>query len=167
MLKILEFLTIYLIIFGIIKVYRSYTKNKVTKLAAHHKVYDVMHRTEELLCLEHLDTLRKISEKIIRSYQTYFPVLNGEKLIGIVNREEIISRIVLEPDQYVASLAWKGVTRVDPTTSLENALQSLNKSNPKVLAVVSEDKFIGLLIEDKVEELILLQNLKTLNEDSI
>jgi CBS domain-containing protein len=80
------------------------------------------------------------------------PIVEGEKLIGMLTDRDIAIRVVAEgrnPDQVkVADVASKEVVTIDPQQDLDEALRIMAKHQVRRLPVVEEDgKLVGVVAQ--------------------
>jgi CBS domain-containing protein len=83
------------------------------------------------------------------------PVVEGDKLIGMLTDRDIAIRVVAEgknPEQVkVAEVASKQVVTIDPQQDLDEALRIMAKHQVRRLPVVEEDgKLVGVVAQADV-----------------
>ena len=83
------------------------------------------------------------------------PIVEGEKLIGMLTDRDIAIRVVAEgrnPDQVIVrDVASKQVVTIDPQQDLDEALRIMAKHKVRRLPVVEEDgKLVGVVAQADV-----------------
>jgi predicted transcriptional regulator len=92
------------------------------------------------------DRLSHVVEYLLGSRQQAFPVVLGERLLGVLTRQRVLQALAHEgPDAYVSGLMERDVPRIDASATLEEAHQRMNELRMGVLAVHREDTFLGLI----------------------
>lgn len=117
-------------------------------------VKDIMTKREKVVFLDVEDTREEAAAKIRKSKFTRFPVIKGEKVLGIVN----IKDIILDSDkdkEYNVYRYLRKVEKLDAKTIIDDAFLLLN-NNYEAMAIVKEDnEFIGIVtIEDILEHIV-------------
>ena len=84
------------------------------------------------------------------------PIVEGDRLIGVVTDRDIAIRIVAEgksADTAVGEIASKDVVTVDPQQSLEEAARLMAEHQVRRLPVTEEDgKLVGILAQADVAQ---------------
>jgi Zn-dependent protease len=92
------------------------------------------------------DRLSRVVEYLLGSRQQAFPVVLGERLLGVLTRQRVLQALSHEgPDAYVSGLMERDVPRIDASATLEEAHQRMSELRVGVLAVHREDSFLGLM----------------------
>jgi acetoin utilization protein AcuB len=98
------------------------------------------------------DAYRTMREKAFR----HLPVLDGERLVGVVTDRDLALRILAEDksaDTPVGEIASKDVVTVDPQQSLEEAARLMAEHQVRRLPVTEEDgKLVGILAQADVAQ---------------
>ena len=85
------------------------------------------------------------------------PIVEGERLVGVVTDRDIAIRIVAEGkgiDTPVGEIASKDIVTVDPEQSLEEAVRLMAKHQVRRLPVTEEDgKLIGVLAQADIAQI--------------
>jgi CBS domain-containing protein len=98
------------------------------------------------------------AERAMRSVQQVFPVVDDQRLIGIVTSAEII-RAVTEGygGSMLGSITHPLHGTATPSDSMQTALARLEATDDDVLPVVQSDRLVGLLLPQKVVEVVGLR----------
>ncbi len=92
------------------------------------------------------DRLSSVVEHLLGSHQHAFPVVLGDRLLGVLTRQRILQALAHEgPATYVSGLMERDVPRIDASATLEEAHQRMSELRAGVLAVHREDTFLGLI----------------------
>jgi acetoin utilization protein AcuB len=118
------------------------------------------HMSTDLVVLTPDDTLRRAKEMVREHGLRRFPVVEGEKLVGIVTDRDIrqadISSAVVQERRYVEYILDRIQVRgimtpnpvtVTPDTPLEEAARLILQHKIGGLPVVEEGKLVGIITE--------------------
>jgi Zn-dependent protease len=100
-------------------------------------------------------------DMILHGFQTVFPVLEGDRLAGVLTEADLVSGL----RQYGPEVAVKMVMRadvptVDPDSSLFDAQELMSQKRLGALPVAKEGQVVGLLTPLDVSEAYLFLSLK-------
>jgi len=105
------------------------------------------------LTLQIGDRVSKVVDYILTSYQPDFAVLQGNNLIGIVTREDVLRALSTDStDKYVTEIMQRQVARVDATKSLDEARTHMGEQAARVAAVYEGEKYLGLVSAEDIGE---------------
>lgn len=110
------------------------------------------------LTLSPADRTSRVVDLILTSYQPDFAVMQGNQLIGIVTREDVMHSLGQEPnDVYVASIMQRDVLRVPHTMTLDEVRTVIGGSSSQVAAVYRDQEYLGLIsLTDIAEALAVI-----------
>jgi Zn-dependent protease/CBS domain-containing protein len=109
------------------------------------------------LTLSHGQTIGDAAQLMLESTQQDFPVLHGDRVVGLLDRHRLLRAMAQEgPAAYVAGAMNRDFTRVNPDTDLAEALASLAEAGPCAL-VMEGEHLLGLLTRENVTEFLLLR----------
>lgn len=98
------------------------------------------------LTLSPADRASRVVDLILTSYQPDFAVMQGNQLLGIVTREDVMYALSQNPDDvYVAGIMQRDVLRVPHTMTLDDVRNVLNGNDSQVAAVYREQEYLGLI----------------------
>lgn len=122
-----------------------------------HLVGDTYNRNA--ITLSPADRTSRVVDYILTSYQPDFAVLQGNQLLGIVTREDVLNALASNPrDIYVAEIMQRDVTKVAHTFTLDDVRTTISAANNgEVAAVFRGDEFLGLVsLTDIAEALAVI-----------
>lgn len=109
------------------------------------------------------DRVNKVIDYILTSYQPDFAVMQGQKLLGVVTRDDVLKALnaptadASVPDTYVQMIMRRDVVRVDATMMLDEVRQVMSEKGERVVAVYEGETYLGLVsIEDIAEAFSVL-----------
>jgi stage IV sporulation protein FB len=105
---------------------------------------------------EHIDAA---VETLLRTSQNVFPVVDGNRLIGVVGRAEIIRALrELGPTAPVSAVMVKDTPTIERSHRLEEAFRLLQeKSVPAVGVIDVAGRLIGLVTAETVGEMLMVR----------
>ncbi|NJL06147.1 MAG: site-2 protease family protein [Chloroflexaceae bacterium] len=121
-----------------------------------HRVSDAYNK--HVLTLTIGDRVSNVLDYILTSYQPDFAVLQENRLLGIITRDDVLQLLRAAPDNanvldvYVTTVMRREVVRVDAEQTLDDALQVMGANNVRVVAVFDEEQYLGLLNRDDLSE---------------
>ena len=99
-------------------------------------------------------------EHILTSYQSDFAVMHGERLLGIVTRDEVTRALIEEEgDPYVGGIMTREVVRMEASRSLEDATRLMAERGTRVLAIEEDGRYLGLVSHEDIGEALLYLHL--------
>jgi CBS domain-containing protein len=105
------------------------------------------------------DTLAKAVEHVLDGWQQDFPVVFGERVLGMLTREDLMRAISQGGvDNLVRSAMNRDVVTVDSHEMLEHALAAMREAKSRSAPVLHEGLLVGLLTMDHVGELLMIQS---------
>ena len=101
-------------------------------------------------------------QHILAGFQADFPVLAGERVVGVLTREAVVRTLA---DSGSGSLVEDAVRREERTTflsamsaePLSNAYGRLRESEQNTMVVLEHNELVGLLTSENVAELLMLK----------
>lgn len=87
-----------------------------------------------------------LEEWLLRSGQYAWPVLDGERLVGMISFDDVRKRLESEERQLTVSDAMRVITEyLRPESAGRDALQTLLRSDVDPLPVIDDGRIVGLL----------------------
>jgi len=109
--------------------------------------------------LQHGDTLRDAANLLLATSQQDFPVMLGDRVIGLLGRTALLRAIAQDgPDGYVSGYMQRDFGSVDPDLDLADAIPVLAASGTAVLVMRGEE-LLGMLTSENLNEFILLRQI--------
>ncbi|MCP5119795.1 MAG: site-2 protease family protein [bacterium] len=107
--------------------------------------------------LSHGDTIGDAARLMLETSQQDFPVLHGEAVIGLLDRNTLLRALAAEGTaSYLAGVMDRDYLRLSPDTDLAEALPLLANSGPVAL-VMEGDRLLGLLTKENLSEFLVLR----------
>jgi len=105
------------------------------------------------------DTLRRAVELILSGQQTDFPVVEGDALVGMVSRNEVMS-VTLRQEQTtpITNIMRRDFQVADVNDMLDSTLVRLQTCECNTIPVTQNSKLIGLLTADSIREFLAIQS---------
>jgi len=147
----------FIIFFGAVQ---EYVRAEAKIVAVAFTVRDAMIPRARLETFTHGTTVSKALRTALTSLQPLYPVLHGDKVIGIIHRDDILEHAATQPDEYLGSITLQEVPSVDVESPLSTAFTMLEETGTPVLIVTENSEFIGLLVHDRLSDFLLLQGLR-------
>lgn len=115
-------------------------------------IKEVMTPAKDVITIDINEDLDSVIEKIKTYKYTRIPVLNKNKVIGLLNMKDLI---IKNRDSFDVRYYLRKVSKLDHKTIIDDAFLYL-RSKHEMMAIVEENKeFIGVVtIEDIVEEVV-------------
>lgn len=151
------FVIAFIIFFGAMQ---EHIRAETSALAVAFSVSDVLIPKERLEPLPHGTTISKGLRTALTSLQPLYPVMNGEELMGVVFREDLLEHAATRADDYIGEIVTKSLPSLDASLSLADALNRLDEEGSNVAIVSREGRYIGLLVADRLADFLLLQELR-------
>ena len=99
------------------------------------------------------DRVSRVVDYILTSYQPDFAVVYGDRLLGVVTREDVLKALASRPDDpYVTEVMRREVTAVDAEASLEQVQEQMSQRGERLTAVFSGDRYLGLVSREDLSE---------------
>jgi Zn-dependent protease len=113
----------------------------------------------EFVALAPADPLRAAADQIVRGYQADFPVVDGERVVGILTLHDVLTGLARGgPDTPVGEVMRTDVRSAAAGESLDAALTRLREGECPVMPVVDEGgSLVGLLTMENVGELVMIR----------
>jgi Zn-dependent protease/predicted transcriptional regulator len=130
------------------------------------RVSEIMTDREMLQTFTHGTTITGALQLALKSLQPAFPVLHGDTVIGIIDRDALIQAAALDADeQYVASVMNRTFPTIDKAADITIALDGEISESGGVIVVLSDGAFAGLLFKDKILEFLVIQDVRRKTKD--
>jgi Zn-dependent protease/CBS domain-containing protein len=101
--------------------------------------------------------LATAAEMLLGGTQHDFPVVVGEEIVGILSRNDIARGLATDgPTGFVAGFMQREFKITSPEAPLEAAYDLFARSDNSPVAVMSDEKLVGLLTQENLSEFIML-----------
>ena len=106
--------------------------------------------------LQHGDTVRDAANLLLSTSQQDFPVMHGEEVIGLLDRNRLLRALASEgPEAYVAGVMDRDYLALGPSADLAETLPLMARG--RCALVQDGDRLVGLLTTDNLSEFLLLR----------
>ena len=111
------------------------------------------------ISLEIGDRMSKVVGHILTSYQPDFAVTQGDRLLGIITREDVLHALNTEAnDLYATQIMRREFVRVNADQSLHEVRDIMGEKGARTVAVYDNEQFLGLVsLEDIAEAFTVLR----------
>jgi Zn-dependent protease/CBS domain-containing protein len=108
--------------------------------------------------LPHGATVRDAGDMLLATSQTDFPVVHGERVIGVLGRKALIRAMLTQgPDAYVSSVMDRDFPRIQVNEDLGAAFERLSAPGSCAIVFDGEERIAGILTAENLSEFILLR----------
>ena len=105
------------------------------------------------------DTLGRAVELILSGSQHDFPVMEDERVVGVLERETLIKALTAGGQaQPVATSMRRDVPQVDSHEMVEQALARLEESGARTLPVTHAGRLAGLITSENITEFLMIRS---------
>jgi Zn-dependent protease/CBS domain-containing protein len=103
------------------------------------------------------DTLDKAVDELLAGSQQDFPVLEGERPVGILRRNDLVKALTQNRrDTPVAQFMSRECETVDDSDSLTHTLESMQAKKCSTVPVMHAGRVVGLLTLENISEMIMI-----------
>lgn len=104
------------------------------------------------------DTVSRAVEMIVAGTQHDFPVMQGEQIVGVLTRNDLLVALGSQgPQARVADVMQREFQTVEASELLEEAAQRLEACKCTTMPVVRNGELVGLLTMDNLGEFLLIR----------
>ncbi len=151
------FVIAFIIFFGAMQ---EHIRAETGAIATAFNVSDVIIPKERLESMPHGTTISKGLRTALTSLQPLYPVMNGNELMGVVFREDLLEHAATRADDYIGEILTRSLPRFEASMPLADALTKLEEENSNVAMVTRDGEYVGLLVADRLADFLLLQELR-------
>jgi len=123
-------------------------------------IEEAMIPRERLESFPHGTTISRALRTSLTSWQPLYPVLNGDVLLGIVLRDDILEHAVTRSDDYVGEIMKRSIPEIDINASLADAYAQMENTILPVLTVTRDGHYVGLLAYDRLADFLLMHEIQ-------
>lgn len=103
------------------------------------------------------DRLSEVVAVVLHAYQEDFPVIDGDRLEGVLTRANLIAGLHrLGPEGTVGQIMETDFPVVNPDAPFSEVYQKMNESGIKAIPVVENGKLIGMVTLEHLSEVFML-----------
>ena len=103
------------------------------------------------------DPLSRPVELILSGTQTDFPVMDGEIVVGVVNRSDLLAALTKQTATTVEQIMRRDIQLADANEMLEPAFARLQTCGCHTMPVLYGGKLVGLLTSENIGEFLMIQ----------
>jgi Zn-dependent protease/CBS domain-containing protein len=105
------------------------------------------------------DRLERVVKLILAGSQQEFPVVEEGRFIGVLTREDFIRALSQKGEATpVTEVMRRDVPSVDSHEMVETALMRLQESGAKILPVMHNGRFVGLITPENITEFLMIRS---------
>jgi Zn-dependent protease/predicted transcriptional regulator len=154
------FINPFLFVIGIFVVMGArleYTQVRFTSFLVDHTAGDIL--MEDYASLQQEEPLKHAVDLLLRSSQKGFPVKEGDEVVGILTKNDIIGGLSrYGEDAPVREVMTTGFKHVDAATPLRDIFMTMQRERTDILPVFDGRKLIGVIDQDNIQEFIMVQS---------
>jgi Zn-dependent protease len=99
------------------------------------------------------DSVHRVIDYLLTSYQPDFAVVLGGRLLGVVTRDAVLQSLLTgQDDNYVTGIMSREVLQLGADLSLAQAREQMAEKGAPVAAVFDDERFLGLINQDDINE---------------
>ncbi|MFH5823438.1 CBS domain-containing protein [Georgenia sp. AZ-5] len=107
--------------------------------------------TENVITVEPSTTIVDAAKKMVESRHGPLPVVEGERLVGIITDRDLVARVVAEGRDptglTVNDIETRELVTIAPDADLEEAIVQMRKHQLDRLLVVEGERLVGIISE--------------------
>jgi Zn-dependent protease/CBS domain-containing protein len=105
------------------------------------------------------DTLARMSQLILSGSQHDFPVIDNERVIGVVTRDDFIMALTRHGESIaISAIMKKDLPEVDSYEMVENALVRIQESGVPALPVTHAGQLVGIVTAENITEYLMIRS---------
>jgi CBS domain-containing protein len=105
------------------------------------------------------NTLGDAMKLILDGSQHDFPVMWGERVMGILTRANLLMGLSeFGPEQLVTKVMEREFATTEPTEMLQSALSRLAAAPTRIMPVLQDGMLVGLVTQENLGEYMMIQN---------
>ena len=143
-----------------ISCFKEQLRMQTSDAASGLRVKDAMITLDNLTILPHNLTIAVALPIIVKSMQTYFPIMHSQTLRGVIERDTFLKIAAAgTADDYISTIADTPLPAIHADDDLAATLDEMFRSQTSAATVVNNDNGLcGLLVRNKAVEYVLLKN---------
>jgi len=103
------------------------------------------------------DALAVAAQELIHGSQQDFPVTNGDKVVGILTRDDLVAALAqIGPERRVGEVMRPNCSVVSATDQLEKPYEMLRAENCSTVPVVREGHLVGMITLENILEWVMI-----------
>lgn len=143
---------------------QEHMRARTRSAAQNQVVQSIMTAAGSFQSFTHGTTISQAFDVAVRSYQPFFPVLHGDTLLGVVDRDTLLQEAATEAeDNYLSAIMRREFSTTTPNEPLSTLIEKIHEGADPNFVVLDGGKLIGLLFRDKLYEFLMLQDIRRAN----
>ncbi len=139
---------------------QEHIRAETRAMAAAFSIADAMIPKERLESFPHGTTISQALRTSLTSWQPFYPVTNGDGLIGLVMRDDLLEHAITHHDAYVGEIMKRSIPEIDISAPLADAFSQMETAALPVLAINKDGHYIGVLAYDRLADFLLMHELR-------
>lgn len=105
------------------------------------------------------DPLERMSQLLLAGSQHDFPVIDEERVIGVVTRDDFLKALSQHGDKIaISAVMKKDLPEVDSYEMIENALEKIQESGVPALPVTHAGHLVGIITAENITEYLMIRS---------
>jgi CBS domain-containing protein len=105
------------------------------------------------------DPLEKMSQLLLAGSQHDFPVIDEERIVGVVTRDDFIKALSQHGDKIaISAVMKKDLPEIDSYEMVENALEKIQESGVPALPVTHAGQLVGIITSENITEYLMIRS---------
>lgn len=105
------------------------------------------------------DPLSQAVHYVVSTSQAEYPVLSGERVVGILTRQGLVSGLQrLGERAPVSAVMQRNFLTLRPADALESAAAQINQTECHTMPVLENDQLVGLVTMENIGEFLMIQS---------
>lgn len=105
------------------------------------------------------DPLSRMSQLILAGSQHDFPVIDDDRVVGIVTRDDFLAALTQHGQNIAVSAVMKsGLPEVDSYEMVETALQRIQEAGVPALPVTHAGQLVGIITAENITEYLMIRS---------
>lgn len=112
----------------------------------------------DFVALQRHDRLDRAIELVLRGWQQDFPVMDGDRVIGVLTRDDLLGGLrTLGPSAYATEVMRSDFLQVHDGEPLDQAVFEKNAPEFSIVPVVRDNRLVGLLTSENLGEYLAIR----------
>ena len=103
------------------------------------------------------DSLATVTDLILRGSQHDFPVVDGDRVVGVITRDGLLKALAKNKPARVGDIMERDIATADASEMLEGAFQRLQECACHTVPVLQNGQLVGLLTAENVGEFMMIR----------
>ena len=105
------------------------------------------------------DPLSRMAQLVLAGSQHDFPVIDNERVVGVVTRNDFLTALTQHGDRIAVSAVMKGnLPEVDSYEMVEDVLLRIQESGVPALPVTHAGKLVGIITSENIMEYLMIRS---------